>query len=179
MYRLNAGDCPDLVFKAGFHLHYNSGSPNNDCGQVETGRFEICVAAMLLLSTISAGTGTGSIGVFLFLPGAGNGIAFSPLTSAIMGEAPLKDRGATSGLMRVMANLGSTLGVASVMCVATLVAGPGIAQVAAHLIPVSDLVPAFDMAFVICMLLEVAGFALMLAVGGKVPSGDGENTAGV
>jgi MFS family permease len=102
--------------------------------------------------------------MLLFLLGAGSGIAFSPLTSAIMGEASLKDRGATSGLMRVMSNLGSTLGVASVMCVAALVAGPKIAQVAAHLIPLEELVPAFDMAFLFCMLLEVAGIALMLTV---------------
>ncbi len=126
--------------------------------------FGICLAAMLLLSTISADTGIGWIGMLLFLLGAGSGIAFSPLTSAIMGEASLKDRGATSGLMRVMSNLGSTLGVASVMCVAALVAGPKIAQVAAHLIPLEELVPAFDMAFLFCMLLEVAGIALMLTV---------------
>jgi EmrB/QacA subfamily drug resistance transporter len=133
--------------------------------------FAICAAALFFLSTISAGTSIGHIGIYLFLLGAGTGIAYSPLNSAVMGEAPAEDRGSTSGLMRVMTNIGSTLGVAGVMLVATVAAGPKIAEVTANTIPATELAGAFDAAFFFCMVLEVAGVVLMLAVRERKPSG--------
>ena len=125
--------------------------------------------ALLLLSTISARTSVGHVGIYLFLLGAGTGVAFSPLNSAVMGECPVKDRGSTSGLVKMMTNLGSSLGVAMVMLVATMAAGPKLAEVSAHTLPSSALAAAFDAAFLFCMVLEIIGIVLMLAVGRRSP----------
>lgn len=134
--------------------------------------FVLCACALFLLSTISAKTSIGDTGIYLFLLGAGTGIAYSPLNSAVMGEAPPQDRSSTSGLMRVMTNLGSTLGVAVVMLVATAAAGPKLAEVSANRLPTTALAGAFDSAFFFCMLLEIAGVLLMLVVRDRKPSGE-------
>ncbi|PKL58536.1 MAG: MFS transporter [Methanomicrobiales archaeon HGW-Methanomicrobiales-5] len=139
--------------------------------------FVICAVALLLLSTISAHTSVGHICVYLFLLGAGTGIAFSPLNSGVMGECPAKDRGSTSGLVKMMTNLGSSLGVAVVMLVAMIAAGPKLAQVSSHAIPSAELASAFDAAFLFCMGLEILGILLMLAVREKEPSGEGSGNA--
>jgi len=141
--------------------------------------FAFCVIALFCLSTISAVTSVGHICVYLFLLGAGTGIAYSPLNSAVMGEAPQKDRGSTSGLMRVMTNLGSSVGVAMVMLVATFAAGTKIAAVADKTLPSAALAGAFDAAFLFCMVLEVIGVVLMLAVKGKEPSGESDGEPGI
>jgi EmrB/QacA subfamily drug resistance transporter len=132
--------------------------------------FALSAAALAFLSTVSAGSGIGFVAILLFLLGAGTGIALSPLTSAVMGEVSAEERGPASGLMRVMMNLGATLGVAVVMLVATVAAGPKIAEVSANLIPAGELAGAMDAAFFFCMLLEVAGVLLMLGVKEKEPS---------
>jgi EmrB/QacA subfamily drug resistance transporter len=131
--------------------------------------FVLCTAALFLLSTISPATSIGHIVLYLFLLGAGTGIAFSPLNSAVMGECEAKDRGSTSGLVKMMTNLGSSLGVACVMLVATVAAGPRLAQYTAHAIEGAALASAFDLAFLFCMGLEVIGIVLMLAVKEKGP----------
>jgi MFS family permease len=143
--------------------------------------FLLSALALALLSTLSAGTGIGFTAVVLFLLGAGTGTAISPLTSAVMGEVAAPDRGSASGLMRVMMNLGATLGVAVVMLVATIAAGPKIALVTADRIPATELAGAMDTAFFFCMLLEILGIVLMLAVEAKPPSGesDGEIVIGI
>jgi EmrB/QacA subfamily drug resistance transporter len=141
--------------------------------------FVLCAVALFLLSTISAETSVGHIGIYLFLLGAGTGIAFSPLNSAVMGECPVQDRGSTSGLVKMMTNLGSSLGVAVVMLVATVAAGPKLAQVSAHALSPKDLAGAFDAAFLFCMCLEIIGIVLMLAVTGKEPSGESSGEAGI
>ena len=132
--------------------------------------FVLCTIALFFLSTLSGTTSVGHICIYLFLLGAGTGIAFSPLNSAVMGECPAKDRGSTSGLIKVMTNLGSSLGVATVMLVATVAAGPKLAQYTARLIPPADLAGAFDLAFFFCMALEVIGIVLMLVVRARAPS---------
>jgi sugar phosphate permease len=114
----------------------------------------------------------GQVCIYLFLLGAGTGVAFSPLNSAVMGECPVKDRGSTSGLVKVMTNLGSSLGVATVMLIAMVAAGPKLAEYSAHLIDPGELAGAFDMVFLFCMVLEVIGIVLMLGVRAKEPSGD-------
>jgi hypothetical protein len=81
--------------------------------------------------------------------------------------------------MRVMTNLGSTLGVAGVMLVATVAAGPKIAEVAANTIPSTELAGAFDAVFFFCMVLEVIGIVLMLVVREKEPSGESSGEAGI
>nr|WP_320162374.1 DHA2 family efflux MFS transporter permease subunit [uncultured Methanoregula sp.] len=141
--------------------------------------FVICTAALFLLSTISAHTSVGHIGIYLFLLGAGTGIAFSPLNSAVMGECPVKDRGSTSGLVKMMTNLGSSLGVATVMLVATIAAGPKLAEVSSHALSSADLASAFDATFLFCMVLEILGIVLMLAVAEKEPSGESCSEAGI
>lgn len=141
--------------------------------------FALCVIALFFLSTISANTSVGHIAIYLFLLGAGTGIAYSPLNSAVMGEAPVKDRGSTSGLIRVMTNLGSSIGVAMVMLAATVAAGPKIAAVTANKLPSTELAGAFDAAFFFCMMLEVIGILLMLAVADKKPSGESSGEAGI
>lgn len=138
--------------------------------------FALATIATFLLSTISPYTSVGHICVYLFLAGAGSGIAFSPLNSAVMGESPAADRGATSGLVRMMSNLGLSLGVACAMLVATAAAGPKLAEVSAKLIPSTELAGAFAAAFLFCMVLEILGLVLMLAVKdrGPVSGGDGD-----
>ena len=140
--------------------------------------FVLCVIAMFFLTTISAQTSIGHICVYLFLLGAGTGVAYSPLNSAVMGLAPLKDRGSTSGLIRVMTNMGSSIGVAVVMLAATLAAGSKIASVADKALPTAALASAFDAAFFLCMVLEIVAVVLMLAVKHKEPTGQ-ESEAGM
>ncbi|PKG31983.1 MFS transporter, partial [Methanoregula sp.] len=140
--------------------------------------FVLCTAALFLLSTLSPATSIGHIVLYLFLLGAGTGIAFSPLNSAVMGECEAKDRGSTSGLVKMMTNLGSSLGVACVMLVATVAAGPRLAEYTAHAIEGAALASAFDLAFLFCMVLEVIGIVLMLAVKEREPAGAGDGEAG-
>jgi len=129
--------------------------------------FVIGTIALFLLSTLSPVSSIGHVSIYLFLLGAGTGIAFSPLNSAVMGEAQPQDRGATSGLLKMMTNLGSSLGVALVMLVATISLGPQLAKVSTHILPVKDLAGAFDTAFLFLMVLEVIGIVLMLGVRDK------------
>lgn len=126
--------------------------------------FAISALALLLLSTIGTKTSIGHIGVYLFLLGAGTGIAYAPLNSAVMGESPAKDRGATSGLIKMMTNLGNSLGVALSMLVAGAVIGPKLAHETLHSIDPAGLVGGFDIAFLFLMGIEIAGFVLMLAI---------------
>jgi len=142
--------------------------------------FALCTIALFLLSTLSVHTSVGHICIYLFLLGAGTGVAYSPLNSAVMGACEAKDRGSTSGLVKMMTNLGSSLGVAAVMLVATIAAGPKLAAFTAHTIEGGSLASAFDVAFLFCMALEVIGIVLMFAVDEKEPSGssDGEVAMG-
>jgi len=142
--------------------------------------FAISAVALHLLSTISAHSSVGHVCICLFLLGAGTGIAYSPLNSAVMGESPVNERGTTSGLIKMMTNLGSSLGVALVMLVAAFTLGPELAQVSAHTLSPAKLAGVFDLALLFCMVLEVIGVVLMLAVREKAPSGstDGEVAIG-
>ncbi|ACL17835.1 MFS transporter [Methanosphaerula palustris] len=95
---------------------------------------------------------------------AGTGFAYAPLNSAVMGEAPLKDRGATSGLIKMMSNLGSSLGVALVMLVTTVAAESKMAQTAVHMLSSTEMARAFDLVFFFLMCTVVLGIVLMLLV---------------
>jgi len=114
--------------------------------------------------------------IYLFLLGAGTGIAYAPLNSAVMGESPVKVRGTTSGLIKMMTNLGSSLGVALVILVATVALGPELAHSSIHTLPPVELASAFDVAFLFLMCTEVRGILLMLPVkaGESGYSTDGE-----
>jgi EmrB/QacA subfamily drug resistance transporter len=141
--------------------------------------FFICALALALLSTLSDHSRIGHVCVCLFLLGAGTGIAYSPLNSALMEESPVAERGMSSGLIKMMTNLGSSLGVAGVMLVATAAAGPKLAEVSAQLLPSTALAGAFDCTFLFCMLLEVLGIILMLGVRGREPSGGNEGEVAI
>ena len=141
--------------------------------------FALSAVALLLLSTLSSLTSVGHICIYLFVLGAGTGVAYSPLNSAVMGECPAKDRGSTSGLVKMMTNLGSSLGVALVMLVATFAAGPKLAEVSAHTIAPAELASAFDAAFLFCMLLEILGIVLMLAVAEKKPPAESDGDVAI
>ena len=126
--------------------------------------FAICSVALFFLSTLSAHSSIGHAEIYLFLLGAGAGFAYAPLNSAVMGISPQESRGSTSGLIKMMTNLGSSLGVALVMLVTTAALGPKLAQVSAHKLPAGELAGAFDIAFLFLMCVEVLGIILMLAI---------------
>jgi len=138
--------------------------------------FVIGTLALFLLATLGAHSSIGHAEMYLFLLGAGSGFAYAPLNSAVMGESPLKDRGSTSGLIKMMTNLGSSLGVALVMLVATAAMGPALAHSSAHTLPPAELAEAFHVAFLFLMCIEILGILLMLPVKEKESgySTDGE-----
>jgi len=74
--------------------------------------------------------------------------------------------------MGVMTNIGATLGIAGVMLGAMVAAGPEIAQISVNAIPSTELAGNFDAAFFFCMVLEIAGVVLMLAVRDRKPYGE-------
>ena len=96
--------------------------------------FIVSILALFLLSTLSSHSSIGHVEIYLFMLGAGTGFAYAPLNSAVMGEAPVKDRGAASGLIKMMSNLGSSLGVALVMLVTTIAAGPMLVKAAPNIV---------------------------------------------
>jgi EmrB/QacA subfamily drug resistance transporter len=124
----------------------------------------VAAVALLLISTLGANSNIGHAEIYLFLLGAGTGFAYAPLNSAVMGISPPESRGSTSGLIKMMTNLGSSLGVALVMLVATAAVGPKMAEVSAHTLPLQDMAKAFDVAFFFLMTVEVLGLVLMFAV---------------
>jgi len=126
--------------------------------------FIIMILALFLLSTISVSSHTGEIAFYLFILGAGAGISFAPLNSAIMGESPESEQGMTSGLLRMMTNLGSTLGVTITLLVATTTLGPKMAEVAAHTLKPAELTAAFDSAFLFTMAIQIIALILMIFV---------------
>lgn len=126
--------------------------------------FMISIGAMALLSTLSGTSHPYEVVMYLFILGAGAGIAYAPLNSAIMGESPEKERGVTSGLLKMMTNLGSSLGVALTLLISGFVMGPKMAMVSAHSLPPGELIPAFQSAFLFCMVLLIAGLILIMLV---------------
>ena len=126
--------------------------------------FVIMIIALFMLSLISVHTGVHEVALYLFILGAGAGVAYAPLNSAIMGESPASERGMTSGLLKMMTNLGSTLGVSVTMLVATITLGPNMAGVSAHTINPSELSGAFDAAFLFCMVIQIIALLLILMV---------------
>ena len=126
--------------------------------------FVVSAFALFLLSTLGSHSSIGHVEIYLFLLGAGTGFAYAPLNSAVMGEAPVKDRGSTSGLIKMMSNLGSSLGVALVMLVTTVAAGSRMAQEVTHRLIPAEMAGAFDTGFFFLMCIEVLGIVLMLFV---------------
>lgn len=142
--------------------------------------FAVSAVALLFLSTLSADSSIGHAEIYLFLLGAGSGFAYAPLNSAVMGTSPPESRGAASGLIKMMTNLGSSLGVALVMLVTAAFLGPRLAQVSAHTLPAGQLAGAFDISFLFLAGVEILGIILMFAVRDSVSdySTEGEPVAG-
>ena len=126
--------------------------------------FVIAIIALFLLSTLTVLSHSEEFVLYLFILGAGAGIAYAPLNSAIMGVSPEKERGMTSGLIKMMTNLGSSLGVALTILVFGYVLGPKVAQVEAHTISPHVIMPGFQAAFFFCMALQVIGLILIIVI---------------
>jgi len=126
--------------------------------------FIVMIGALFLLSQLSVSSQTHEVALYLFILGAGAGIAYAPLNSAIMSESPESERGMSSGLLKMMTNLGSTLGVTVTLLVASFSLGPKMAQVAAHTLKPAELASAFDVAFLFCTAIQVIALVLILMV---------------
>ena len=78
----------------------------------------LTLAGMVWLSQAASGTGflTG-IAAPMLLVGAGQGLAFAPLTSFGIVDAPARDAGAASGLVNTFHQFGTTMGLAVLVAV--------------------------------------------------------------
>jgi EmrB/QacA subfamily drug resistance transporter len=79
--------------------------------------FSVSTLGMLLMTQLSASSTYLSLLAPLMLFGAGNGLAFVPLTSTSLGGVLQEDAGAASGLVNVMQQLGGALGLAVLVSV--------------------------------------------------------------
>ena len=79
--------------------------------------FTISTVGMLLLTQLSATSSYVSLLAPLLLFGAGNGLAFVPLTSTSLSGVRQEEAGAASGLVNVMQQLGGALGLAVLVSV--------------------------------------------------------------
>lgn len=87
--------------------------------------FALIAVALAMFGRIGSDTGYPYLLVGLLVLGVGNGAAFVPLTTiALQGVAPA-DSGAGSGLVNVMQQIGSTLGLAVLVTVYGRAAGAG------------------------------------------------------
>ncbi|MCW2544875.1 MAG: transporter [Frankiales bacterium] len=78
----------------------------------------LTLAGMAWLSSATAGTGYAlGVGLPMLLIGAGQGLAFAPLTSFGIVDAPAEDAGAASGLVNTFHQLGMALGLAVLVAV--------------------------------------------------------------
>jgi EmrB/QacA subfamily drug resistance transporter len=79
--------------------------------------FSVSTIGMLLMTQLSATSSYLSLLTPLMLFGAGNGLAFVPLTSTSLSGVLQEDAGAASGLVNVMQQLGGALGLAVLVSV--------------------------------------------------------------
>ncbi|MEO8899828.1 MAG: MFS transporter [Candidatus Dormibacter sp.] len=79
--------------------------------------FSISTVAMLVLTQLSATSSYPFLLLSLVLFGAGNGLAFVPLTSASLAGVRPENAGAASGLVNVMQQMGGALGLAVLVSV--------------------------------------------------------------
>ena len=79
--------------------------------------FSVSTIGMLLMTPLSATSSYLSLLAPLMLFGAGNGLAFVPLTSTSLSGVLQEDAGAASGLVNVMQQLGGALGLAVLVSV--------------------------------------------------------------
>ena len=79
--------------------------------------FTVSTLGMLLMTQLAASSSYLSLLAPLMLFGAGNGLAFVPLTSTSLSGVRQEDAGAASGLVNVMQQLGGALGLAVLVSV--------------------------------------------------------------
>jgi MFS family permease len=79
--------------------------------------FTVSTSGILLMTQLSASSGYLSLLAPLLLFGAGNGLAFVPLTSTSLSGVRQDEAGAASGLVNVMQQLGGALGLAVLVSV--------------------------------------------------------------
>ena len=79
--------------------------------------FTVSTAGMLLMTQLAASSDYVSLLAPLLLFGAGNGLAFVPLTSTSLSGVRQEEAGAASGLVNVMQQLGGALGLAVLVSV--------------------------------------------------------------
>jgi len=110
----------------------------------------IIVTALVILSTVGAGTGYApSLLAAYVLLGAGGGMSFLPLLTISMSEVPLADAGLGSGFSNVVMQVGGALGLASITSISTSAAqGNG----------------AFQLAYVLAAICVTASLMVVLAV---------------
>jgi hypothetical protein len=77
----------------------------------------VSTVGMLLMTQLAASSSYVSLLAPLMLFGAGNGLAFVPLTSTSLSGVRQEDAGAASGLVNVMQQLGGALGLAVLVSV--------------------------------------------------------------
>ncbi|NLT36552.1 MAG: MFS transporter [Methanomassiliicoccus sp.] len=81
---------------------------------------------LLLLSTLSVDSSTGSLVAYLTLCGIGMGMFSSPNTSAIMGSVSKRQLGVASGTVSTMRTVGQSLSLAIMVAVVASVASPAV-----------------------------------------------------
>lgn len=81
------------------------------------GALTLSTAGLLLMSELHAGSGYGQLLLPLMLFGAGNGLAFVPLTTMSLKGVRPEDAGAASGLVNVTQQVGGALGLAVLVTV--------------------------------------------------------------
>jgi EmrB/QacA subfamily drug resistance transporter len=123
--------------------------------------FSISTLAMLLMTQLSASSTYLSLLVPVVLFGAGNGLAFVPLTGASLAGVRQEDAGAASGLVNVTQQMGGALGLAVLVSVFGS-AGRGVAGQSAAAARAAFVVGA-DHAFIAATLF-VGATVLVLAV---------------
>ncbi len=79
--------------------------------------FSVSTLGMLMMTQLTASSSYPSLLAPLMLFGAGNGLAFVPLTSTSLSGVRQEDAGAASGLVNVMQQLGGALGLAVLVSV--------------------------------------------------------------
>jgi len=84
---------------------------------VMVGGISLSTTGMVLLTQLNEHSGYLALVVPLLIFGAGNGLAFVPLTTAALDKVAPEDSGAASGLVNVMQQVGGSLGLSVLVTV--------------------------------------------------------------
>lgn len=87
-------------------------SDHHDSRILTSGGMGIMAAAMFMLSFLNLNTPNWFVIISMILAGIGSGMFQAPNNNSIMGNAPAEHRGAASGALATMRNIGMVLGIA-------------------------------------------------------------------